>query len=78
MQTTAEKEIADVQLGVRSGVGTRDQIFNLCILFQKARETSSPLYVTFITYKKAFDSIKHTTLWDTLKNMGLNNNMSAY
>jgi len=43
MQKVAEEHIADVQMGFRKGVGTRDQIFNLRIIMEKARESSVPL-----------------------------------
>jgi len=55
---TTDREVADVHMEFKSGVGTRDQIFNLRILFQKARVASSSLYVAFINYKKAVDSMK--------------------
>ena len=43
MKFAAEEQIADVQMGFRQGVGTRDQIFNLRIIMEKARESSVPL-----------------------------------
>ena len=65
--------MADVQMGFRRGVGTRDQIFNLRIIMEKAREASVPLYMAFIDYKKAFDSVNHRKLWSVLKEMGMCN-----
>jgi len=38
---------------------------------EKARESSVPLYMAFIDYKKAFDSVKHQRLWKVLKDIGL-------
>jgi len=55
MKFAAEEQTADVQMGFRQGVGTRDQIFSLQIKMEKARESSVPLYMAFIGYKKAFD-----------------------
>ena len=69
MTLAAEEQIVDVQMGFRQGVGTRDQIFNLQIIMEKARESSVPLYMAFIDYKKAFDSMKHRRLWKILKYM---------
>ena len=66
-----EGQIADIQMGFRQGVGTRDQIFNLRIIMEKARESSVPLYMAFIDYKKAFDSVKHRRLWKILKDTDL-------
>jgi len=50
MKFAAEEQIADVQMGFRQGVGTRDQFFNLRFI------------MAFIDYKKAFDSVKHSKL----------------
>jgi len=38
MRNVTEEQIADVQMGFRKGVGTRDQIFNLRLLIEKAKE----------------------------------------
>ena len=35
-------------------------------------EASVPLYMAFVDYKKAFDTVKHDKLWNVLKGMGLN------
>ena len=72
MQRTANEQIADVQMGFRKGVGTRDQIFNLRVIMEKADEASVPLYMAFVDYKKAFDTVKHDKLWNVLNGMGLN------
>jgi len=71
MQKTAEEELADVQTGFQKNVGTRDQIFNTRIMMQKAHEASVRLYMAFIDYKKAFDSVKHAKLWTILQDMGM-------
>ena len=71
MQKTAEEELADVQMGFWKNVGTRDQIFNIRIIMQKAHEASVPLYMASIDYKKAFESVKHAKLWTILQDMGM-------
>jgi len=72
IQKTAEEQLADEQMGFRRHVGTRDQIFNIRILMEKAREFNVPLYMAFIDYKKAFDSVRHSMLWSVLRRMGVN------
>jgi len=52
MKFAAEEQIADIQMGFRQGVGTRDQIFKLRIIMEKARESSVPLYMAFITRRR--------------------------
>ena len=57
MRNVTEEQIADVQMGFRKGVGTSDQIFNLRLLIEKAKEASTPLYLAFIDYKKVLSLI---------------------
>jgi len=45
------------QAGFWWGSSTRDQIINLHIIMQKAREHQQPLYMHFVDFKKAFDSV---------------------
>ena len=60
-----------MQLGFRRKVRTRDQIFYLRIIVEKAYEFSVPLYrySAFIDDKKAFISVRHSMLWTVLKKM---------
>ena len=74
-QKIAEEQFAEVQMGFRKTVGTRDQIFNLRIIMEKAREFNIPLYLTFIDYKKAFDSVRHSKLWAVLTGMGVSSSI---
>ena len=59
IRVKTETESADGQAEFRQGRGTRDQITNLRILMHKAREHQQPLYMCFMDFKKAFDSISH-------------------
>ena len=70
IRVKTETEIADEQAGFRQGRGTRDQITNLRILMHKAREHQKPLYMCFVDFKKAFNSISHDKLWVTMMDMG--------
>ena len=36
------------------------------MLMHKAREHQQPLYMCFVDFKKAFDSISHDKLWVTM------------
>ena len=69
IRVKTETEIADEQVGFQQGRGTRDQITNLRILMHKAREHQQ-LYICFVDFKKAFDSISHDKLWVTMMDMG--------
>ena len=48
-------ELPDVQTRFRKGIGTRDQIANICWIIEKAREFQKKIYFCFIDYAKAFD-----------------------
>ena len=62
-------EIPDVQAGFRKGRGTRDQIFNIWWVIEKARVFQKNIYFCFIDYAKAFDCVDHNKLWKILKEM---------
>ena len=64
-------ELSDVQAGFRKGRGTRDQIANIHWIMEKAREFQKNIYVCFIHYAKAFDSVDHNKLWKILQEMGI-------
>ncbi|CAI9728353.1 Hypothetical predicted protein [Octopus vulgaris] len=70
LNTTIERELPEVQAGFRKGRGTRDHIANLRWILEKAREYQKKLYMCFIDYSKAFDSIDHDKLWKCLEEMG--------
>ena len=50
-------EYTDVQAGFRTGKGTRNQIFNIGWIIEKARELQKNIYFCFIDYAKAFDCV---------------------
>ena len=60
---------AEEQMGFRKKVETRDQIFNIRMIMEKAREFNIPLYMAFIDFKRAFDSVRHTAIWEIMKKM---------
>ena len=55
LQQYVNHELSDVQAGLRKGRGTRDQIANICWIFEKARVFQKNIYFCFIDYAKAFD-----------------------
>ena len=71
MQNDANREINEVQMGFRKGVGTRDQIFNIRMLAEKSREFNQPIFVAFIDYSKAFDSVSHNKLWKVMEELSI-------
>ena len=55
-------ELPDVQAGFRKGRETRDQIANICWIYEKAREFQKNMYC-FIDYALAFDCVDRNKLW---------------
>ena len=72
MTKTAEGQIAEEQMGFKKKIRTRDQIFNIRMTTEKAREFNIPLCMAFIDFKKTFDSFRHKALWEIMKKMGVN------
>ncbi|XP_052745839.1 uncharacterized protein LOC128199637 [Bicyclus anynana] len=54
------------QAGFRSGFSTIDHIQTIEQIMEKYREFNRSLYVAFIDYSKAFDSINHSAIWKAL------------
>ena len=61
------RELPDVQGGIRQGRGTRDQIANIPWVMDNAREFQKNIY--FTGYTKALDCVDHNKLWKILKEM---------
>ena len=55
-------ELPDVQVGNRKGRGIRDQVANIHLIIEKAREFQKNIYFCFIDYAKAFDCVDHNKL----------------
>lgn len=51
---------------------TVDHIHTLKMILEKYKEYDLPLYLCFIDYSKAFDSISHNSIWQALAAQGLN------
>lgn len=58
--------LCEEQAGFRKNYGTYDHIFNLKCLIDLYLHKNKPLYCAFIDYRKAFDSINRTALWNKL------------
>ena len=66
LQQYVNRELPDVQVGLRIGRGTRDQIASICWIIEKAKEFQKNIYFCFIDYAKAFDYVDHNKLWKIL------------
>ncbi|KAG7298024.1 hypothetical protein JYU34_018785 [Plutella xylostella] len=59
------------QAGFRKGFSTTDHIFTLTQVIEKYKEYNKDLYLEFVDYTKAFDSVSHSQLWESLKEQGI-------
>ena len=71
------RELLDVQVGFRKGIGTRDQIANILWIIKRAREFQKKIYFCFIDYAKAFHCVDHNKLWKILKEMGIPDHLTC-
>lgn len=68
-----EKHQPREQAGFRKSFSTTDHIQVLEQVIEKYYEFRRPLYLAFIDYKKAFDSISHQSIWKALYDQNVNN-----
>ena len=73
LQQYMNRELPDVQAGLRKGRRTRDQIANICWIMEKAGvpKKQKKIYFCFIDYAKAFDCVNHNKLWKIFQEMGI-------
>ena len=69
LQQYVNQELGDVQTVIRKSRGPRDQIANICLTIEKAKEFQKN--ICFVDYAKAFDYVDHNKLWNLIKKMGI-------
>ncbi|CAH8505513.1 unnamed protein product [Schistosoma curassoni] len=67
MKDCVDAQLRDQQAGFRKDRSCTDQIATLRIIVEQSIEWNSSLYINFIDYEKAFDSVDRTTLWKLLR-----------
>ena len=77
LQHYVNQELPDVQAGFKIGRRPRGQIANICWIIEKAREFQKSIYLCFIDYAKAFDSVDHKKLWKILKETGIPDHLTC-
>ena len=65
------KNLRENQAGFRSNRSCIDQIATLRIIIEQSIEWNSQLYLNFIDYEKAFDSVDRETIWKLLSSYGI-------
>lgn len=59
------------QAGFRKNFSTIDHIFVVTQLIEKCKEYRKTLYICFIDFTKAFDSLEHQAIWEALTQQGV-------
>lgn len=71
MKDAVDHRLRDEQAGFRKERSCTDQIATLRIILEQSTEWNSPLYINFVDYEKAFDSVHRKSLWQLLRHYGI-------
>jgi len=66
-----DKQLREEQARFRKGRGCIDQIFALWNIIEQCTEWQRQLYINFVYFQKAFDSINRKSLWRILRAYGI-------
>ena len=66
-----DERISDTQFGFRKGFGTREALFSIQVLIQRARDVNADFFACFIDFKKAFNKAQHGKLISILQESGI-------
>ena len=67
--------LSEAQAGFRKNNLTIDHIFNLRAMVSEHLKKKTKMYVTFVDFRKAFDTVKRNVLWNVLLQLGIGGNM---
>ena len=71
IKTALHEKLREEQAGFRAGQSCTDQIATLRIIVEQSIEWQPSLYINFIDFEKAFDSISRYILWRLLRHYGM-------
>ena len=63
LRMSLDSTLRDYQAGFCQKKSSTNQIATLCIIIQQSIEWNSPVYINFIGFEKAFDSLDRETMW---------------
>ena len=69
--STAVYELRKEQAGYRQGRGCAEHIFTLRDMIEQCTEWQRMLYIGFVDFQKAFDSVHRDCLWSILRMYGI-------
>ena len=71
MKDEIDTKFRDQQAGFRKDRSCVDQIATLRIIIEQSCEWNFPLFINFVDFEKAFDSVDRDTLWKLLRHYGV-------
>ena len=71
MKTPVDKLLRPEQAGFRKGRGRTDHKFTLQNSLEQCNEWQRKIYVNFVDFEKAFDSVHRESLWKILRHYGI-------
>jgi len=76
MNEAMDNILRQEQTGFRKGRSCCEQIFTLCQIIEKVQARDRSLYISFVDFQKAFDSVHRVSLWEILKCYGIPEKLS--
>ena len=71
LKTGVDPKLRDYQVGFHKDRSCTNQIATLQIIVEQSMEWDSSLYINFVDYAKAFDSLDINVLWNLLQHYGI-------
>ena len=72
---TLDRYLRQEQAGFRPGRSCSEHIFTMRQILEQSHEWNTSLYINFLDFKKAFDSVHRDSLWKILQHYGVPNKL---
>ena len=69
-----ESEQTRDQAGFRKGYSCEDHLLVITLVAEMHLHSGSPLWIAALDFKKAFDSVSHASMWDSMLEHGVHEN----
>eukprot|EP00973_Karenia_brevis_P083446 11574801-Karenia_brevis.AAC.1 len=59
------------QAAYKKGFSTEDNLLTVALLVEKSKEWHHPVWIAFLDFETAFDTVEHPALWHALAEQGV-------